>query len=429
MNPASMAELGPTITWVPFASLERLFLALLLGLFVGLEREWRGKEAGLRTHALASLLGAMGAMAGTPYALVCLGLIGVLVVFLNVQSMRSHQGTELTTSVALFVTTLAGVLCGVGHVITPVAVAVVTAGLLSWKEYLAKFGHSLTAEEIRSAVLLGILAFAVYPLLPAHPVDPWGLIEPRTAWFTVVLIAAIGFANYILWKLFGTRGIEFAGFLGGLVNSTVTVSELSSRVDETDGQLIHVAYRGVLLSIAAMTARNALILGIFKPAVLLVAAGSLGLMLAASVGLALIARRPPVHEGEEKPLALKSPFSLRSALKFGVIFLVLQVSGTLAQATFGRFGFYAVSVVGGLVSSASAVAAAAILAAHDTIPASVAGVGSVLASLASAAVNVILVARFSGSRALTVRTGVATLIIVLLGLVGALVTARWAPTG
>ncbi len=424
-----MGELGQTITWVPFASLARLFLALLLGLFVGLEREWRGKEAGLRTHALASLLGALGAMAGTPYALVCLGLIGVLVVFLNLQSMRSNQGTELTTSVALLVTTLAGILCGIGHTITPVAVAVVTAALLSWKEYLAKFGHSLTAEEIRSAVLLGILAFAVYPVLPAHPVDPWGLIEPRAAWLTVLLIAAIGFANYILWKLFGTRGIEFAGFLGGLVNSTVTVSELSSRVDETGGALMNVAYRGVLLSVAAMTVRNALILGIFKPPVLLVAAGSLGLMFAASVALALFARRPPVQVGEEKPLALKSPFSLRSALKFGLIFLVLQVAGTVAQSTFGRFGFYAVSVVGGLVSSASAVAAAAILASHEAIPASVAGVGSVLASLASAAVNVALVARFSGARSLTIRTGIATLVVVVLGLAGALATMRWTGTG
>ncbi len=294
-----MSDLGPTITWVPFASLARLLLALLIGLFVGLEREWRGKEAGLRTHGLASLLGAMGAMAGTPYALVCLGLVGVLVVLLNVQSMRTGQGTELTSSVALLVTCLAGVLCGIGHTITPVAVTVVTAALLSWKEYLAKFGHSLTAEEIRSAVLLGILAFAVYPVLPARSVDPWGLIEPRAAWLTVVLIAAIGFANYVLWKLFGTRGIEFAGFLGGLVNSTVTVSELSSRVGETGGALIDVAYRGVLLSVAAMTARNALLLGIFKPAALLTAAAALGVMLAASVGLALSMRRPPAHAGEE----------------------------------------------------------------------------------------------------------------------------------
>jgi uncharacterized membrane protein (DUF4010 family) len=420
-----MSQLAPTITWVPFASLARLTLALFLGLFVGLEREWRGKEAGLRTHGLAALLGAMGGMLGTPYALACLGLMGVLIVFLNLQGMRSNQGTELTTSVALLVTTLSGVLCGLGHTITPAAVTVVTAGLLSWKENMAKFGHSLTAQEIRSAVLLGILTFAVYPVLPATAIDPWGLIVPRTAWLTVILIAAIGFANYVLWKVFGTRGIEFAGFLGGLVNSTVTVSELSSRAAETGGALADVAYRGVLLSIAAMALRNALILGIFKPAALAVAAGSLAVMLGVSVGLTFLARRPPLQASEERPLSLTSPFSLRSALKFGAIFLVLQVAGTLAQTVFGRFGFYAVSVVGGLVSSASAVAAAAMLASQDKIPGAVAGVGAVLASLASATVNVALVARFSRSRALTVRTAIATVVVVAAGLAGAFITARW----
>jgi uncharacterized membrane protein (DUF4010 family) len=421
--------LAPTITWVPFESLARLLLALLVGLFVGLEREWRGKDAGLRTFGLVSLLGSMGSMLGSGYALMSLGLVGVLIVFLNLQSMRVDKGTELTTSAALLVTALSGALCGVGHTITPVAIAVVTTGLLSWKERLAEFGHRLTAEELRSAVLLGILAFAVYPVLPAHPVDPWGLINPRAAWITVILIAGIGFANYVLWKLFGERGIEFAGFLGGLVNSTVTVTELASRVGETGDGLESVAYRGILLSVAAMAARNALILGIFKPDALLVAAATLGLMFFASVMLAMLQRGAAPRTTEERPLALKSPFSLRSALKFGFIFLVLQLVGSLAQTLFGRFGFYAVSLVGGFVSSASAVAAAALLAAGNKIPVAVAGVGSILASLASAAVNVVLVARLSKSRDLVRRVGVATLIILGVGLVGAFVTARLARVG
>jgi uncharacterized membrane protein (DUF4010 family) len=279
-------------------------------------------------------------------------------------------------------------------------------------------------------VLLGILAFAVYPVLPAHPVDPWGLINPRAAWITVILIAGIGFANYVLWKLFGARGIEFAGFLGGLVNSTVTVTELASRVGETGDGLESVAYRGILLSVAAMAARNALILGIFKPDALLVAAATLGLMLFASVMLAMLGRGPDATPTtEEKPLALKSPFSLRSALKFGFVFLVLQLVGSLAQTLFGRFGFYAVSLVGGFVSSASAVAAAALLAAGNKIPVPVAGVGSILAALASASVNVVLVARLSKSRELVRKVGVATLIILGVGLVGAFVTARIARVG
>ena len=53
-----------------------LVLALAIGLFVGIERERRRKEAGLRTFAFTALLGAVGAMLGTPYALAALGLGG-----------------------------------------------------------------------------------------------------------------------------------------------------------------------------------------------------------------------------------------------------------------------------------------------------------------------------------------------------------------
>ncbi len=248
-----MNPFAPTVTWVPFDSLARLLLALLVGLFVGLEREWRGKDAGLRTFGLVGLFMCIGSMLGTGYALAGIGMVGLLITFLNIQSMRADKGTELTTSAALLVTGLSGALCGVGHTITPVAIAVVTTGLLSWKERLAEFGHKLTAEELRLAVLLGILAFAIYPVLPTHSIDPWGLIEPRSAWITVILIAGIGFVNYVLWKLFGTRGIEFAGFLGGLVNSTVTVTELASRAGEAGDALEPVAYRGIMLSVAAMS--------------------------------------------------------------------------------------------------------------------------------------------------------------------------------
>lgn len=358
-----------------------------------------------------------------PFALTSLALVGVLLVFLNLHGMRTDKSTELTTSAALLVTCVTGVVCGLGHRVTPVAVSVVTAGLLSWKESLADFGHKLTAAELRSAILLGILAFAVYPVLPAHPIDPWGLIAPRDAWLTVLLIAGVGFGNYILWKLFGTRGIEFAGFLGGLVNSTVTVNELSARVADGGRGMIAVAYRGILLSVAAMSLRNAVLLGLLQPKALLVAGATLSLMLLVS-SLAAMNSAPPTTQGSEgKPLELSSPFSLASALKFGVIYLALQIAGTGAQWLFGHFGFYAVSVVGGFVSSASAVAAAATLASTGQLTPAVAGVGSVVASIASASVNVILVGRLARSPELSTRVRTATLVVVAVGLAGAIVTA------
>ena len=44
-------------------------------------------------------------------------------------------------------------------------------------------------------MLLAIVAFVVYPVLPAGSVDPWRLIDARAAWVTVILIAALGFVN------------------------------------------------------------------------------------------------------------------------------------------------------------------------------------------------------------------------------------------
>ena len=257
-----IAQLMPLpVHWPYLPAIERLSLALALGLFVGLERQWRRKEAGLRTFGLASLLGCMGGLLGPGYALMGLGLLGLLVIFLNVQSLLAGQGTELTTSVALLVTGFTGVFCGLGHTLTPVAVSVVSAALLAWKEPMAGFSIGLTEAELRSAILLAILAFVIYPALPAGAVDPWGLVDLRTAWVTVLLIAGIGFANYVLLKLYGARGIELTGFLGGLVNSTVTVAELAGRVGETP-ELAEVAYRGVMIATAAMVVRNAALLAL-----------------------------------------------------------------------------------------------------------------------------------------------------------------------
>ena len=47
-------------TWVPFPVIvARLLLAAVLGAIVGLEREWQSRPAGLRTHMLVCLAGAL----------------------------------------------------------------------------------------------------------------------------------------------------------------------------------------------------------------------------------------------------------------------------------------------------------------------------------------------------------------------------------
>ncbi len=230
--------------------------------------------------------------------------------------------------------------------------------------------------------------------------------------------------NYILWKVYGSRGAEITGFLGGLVNSMAAVAELASRVREAGEQIVGIAYRGVLLATAAMLLRNAVLLAFLSVGVLRLCVLPLALMFVASAVLAWRRLKVvPSAEGETAVPALKleSPFSLWSALKFGLVFLLLQVGGTLGQRYLGTLGFYAVSIAGGLFSSASAVASAGTLAAHGELTNPVAANGVVLAAITSALVNLPLIARVGRQRRLTMALGRALLLIAALGLLGTVV--------
>lgn len=396
--------------------MQRLALALSIGVFVGLERQRRGKAAGARTFAFVSLAGCLGGLLGDNFALMELALVGVLIFFLNVYALADNHGAELTTSASLLVVAFTGILCARGHTLTPVAVGVGTAAFLAWKESFQTVSLGLTEDELRSAILLALLGFVIYPALPAGAVDPWDLLNPRSAWLTVLLVAGIGFANYILLKMFGEVAVELTGFFGGLVNSTVTVAALAERVREVH-ELVGTAYRGILLATAAMALRNGALLAIMSPHALVAATPALGLMFLASLALAFVSRRS--EQAQRVPaLPLTSPFSLRSTLKFGAIFLGLQVAGALAERTLGQLGFYAVCLIGGLISSASAVASAATLATQGAIESDVAGIGAVLASLTSTLVNLPLVARIAKERPLTSRIAFSLGIVLAAGLIG-----------
>lgn len=415
--------MAPIEQWPYLDMLARFALALALGLLIGLERERRKKEASLRTFGFIALLGAIGAALGDPYAYIIIVFTALLTVFLNLQELHSNKSTELTTSAAMLVTCIVGILCGKGHTLTPAAIMVSATALLAWKDRLQGFSIGLTENELRSALLLAILAIVIYPALPTGAIGPWGLIEPRAAWATVILIAGIGFVNYVLWKMYGTRGVTIAGFLGGLVNSSVTVSELAARMGKSrnPGE-IGAAYQGILLATCAMLARNAVILILLAPGAAASACVSFGLMLIASAGWALFGRKP---DGPEMPeeragtgeTSLALPFSLWAALKFGFIFLVLHIAGSVTQRFLGDVGFYLVSLIGGAVSSASAVAAAASLASSGSIISSVAATGAVIASIASVIINLPFIFR-ARNRRVSISLSITMGVIALLGIVG-----------
>src|SRR5271170_1635121 len=381
----------------------QLAASLCIGMLVGIEREWANKEFGLRSFAFISVLGMLSAH--LPVALAAVAFVGVLLLIAasDVRNLQAAKPMELTTSMAALLVFVAGYLVGVGHVFTPVASAIVITMLLAWKLELRKFAGGLTLEEIRSAVLLGLLGFVIYPIIPNRFVDPWQLVNPRTAWVMVIVIAGIGFVNYVLLKLYGTRGIYVSGFLGGLVNSTAAAAELAKPLGAGSASL-GVAIAALLLTIVA----------IFSPAALAAAAAPL---IAMAIGALVLVRRSRARAGDTaSEIHLESPVSLMHVLNFAVLFLVIQVLSTLGERHLGKFGFLGISLLGGLVSSASTTAAAANMVSNGQLQPGLAGTGVVLASIASALINLPIVARGAKNGELTQRLVTLTVGLVILGI-------------
>jgi uncharacterized membrane protein (DUF4010 family) len=123
----------------PLEVATKLAIAIGIGLLVGLEREWSHKDLGVRTFTITALFGVLAVLVSPQTAL--LGTVGVfvLIVFMNARSLLADRSLEITTSAALLVTYILGVLVGQGHFFTPVSSAIIMTMLLAWKLELARF--------------------------------------------------------------------------------------------------------------------------------------------------------------------------------------------------------------------------------------------------------------------------------------------------
>lgn len=402
---------------------ERLAITLLIGILVGLERAWAHKFVGLRTFAIVAVLGLLGSLLGTPFALASILGTLLLVTYVNLRSLMVDRSLEITTSAALMVVATLGVLVGQGQVFVPIASAIVVTMLLTWKIEVERFATGLHREEIRSAVLLGLLGFVVYPLLPNHFVDRWQLINPREAWVTVVVLAGIGFTNYVILRVYSTRGLYYAAVLGGFVNSTASATELCRLLCPTDNTLVARTVEVLLLTRIAMFVRNLAILLLFAPVAVASAFWPLVVMITAAGVIFWRVRQHGTTPNIELKLPL--PVSLRRVFSFGLVFLAIQVLSELAQRYTGHLGFLTVSFIGGMASSASTTASAALLAAHGQVSPHTAGAAVVLASVSSALINVPLVYEQTKHKALTLRLTIISSAVVLLGLAAMVLVERF----
>ncbi len=372
----------------------RIAIAGALGLFLGLEREWSQKSAGIRTFTLISLLGAAFTIVDKDILLALGGLLvivqGILLAVQGLMDDEEDTGLSLTTSVSMLVTFGVGVLVAEGFILVGVTVAVVSSLLLVLKRELHSFAWGMSRQELRSAGEFAILAFVIYPLLPPGEIEMGSvMVSPRLVWLMVVTVAGIGIANYAIVETYGGRGIAVTGFFGGLASSTAVVGTMLDHVRQRP-EAASYGVAAILLADAAMALRNlviALAFTIGTPGKTLYGAIiPLGTIIIGSVAIAAYS----ADWSQKMDIDLESPFSLRNVLGFGLIFLFVVVGGALAKSQFGEAGFYITALLSGLVSSAGVTASAVTLYSGGNLDQQTAVFGILLATASSIVVKAAL---------------------------------------
>jgi len=346
-----------------------ILVALGAGLLIGVERERSSGQAssspaaGVRTFAITALLGVFASLTGSDVvmAVVASGVVALT----SLSYLKTRDGDPgLTSEMALLATFLTGVLAASNPALAAAA-GVLIVGLLVSRGGLHDFARTrLSEQELRDAVLLAAAAILVLPILPDHPVDPWGVVNPRLVWKLTVVIMLVDALGYVAQRLVGTRaGLPISGLLGGFVSSTAVVAMMGKRAQAEPG-VCQSAVAGAALSQVATVIQLALVLALSDPVLLgqlrweLLAMG--GATVAYGATLVFASR----HHAAPPPPSGRA-FRLRTALMFAAAFTAVALLVAWLQQSFGTTWAMAGVVAGGFADAHSTAASIGTLAAQE----------------------------------------------------------------
>jgi len=347
-----------------FELIERLGVALAIGLVIGIERGWKQREepegdraAGLRTHALSGLLGGIwGALAkaGTGAGLLALGLafaaFAAAITVFRYREMQHDKTFGATTVVAAMVAFALGALAVMGDVTAAAAAGVAAAMLLALKAALHEWVKRLTWEELRAGLILAAMTVILLPLLPDRELVAWFPVNPREVWLLTILIAALSFVGYVAIRYAGPGvGVLLSGLAGGLVSSTAVTLNMA-RLAHQHGERRKLFAAAIMLASAVMMARVLVIVAIVNVALVPILIVPLLLAIVAQTVFAgVLANWARDDEASGEPLTLKNPFELSVVLEFGALLALIMALTKGISAWAGSEGAIALAAVSGLV--------------------------------------------------------------------------------
>lgn len=346
-----------------------LLLATLVGLAVGVEREWSGhtsgpdaRFAGIRTFAL---LGTVGGFAGwfarTDHPALAVAVAAAAMVFVVAAFMAAmrREGTTAdgTTEVAALLVIVIGITAGLGHRAIASAAASLVVVLLTEKSAFQRALQRIDANELRATVLFAVMALVILPMLPDRSFGAYNAFNPRQLWLVVLLFSGLNFAGYIARRLVGeTRGLGITGLLGGLVSSTAVTFSFSRRSRHDSALALPLAF-GVVAACTVLLPRLVIVAAVLQPTLLGELVPVLAPPFAAGGALLAIAfwrdRETPPTQAADVATAphhgLKNPLAVWSSIQMAVAFQAVLFATAWAQSTVGNPGVLASAGLLGLM--------------------------------------------------------------------------------
>jgi uncharacterized membrane protein (DUF4010 family) len=344
--------------------IQRLAVALAIGLIIGIERGWKQRAepegeraAGMRTLALSGLLGGVwGALAlgtggwGVASLSVAFAAFTAVVATFRYREMQEEGSFGATTVVAAMLAFALGAFAVLGDPRAAAAAGVATAMLLALKAVLHAWLERLTWEELRSGLILLAMTVIMLPLLPDRELSPWFPVNPREVWLMTIFIAALSFAGYVAIRVAGPGfGILFSGLAGGLVSSTaVTLNMAHLARQHPDHQQMFAA--ATMLAGAMMMLRVLVVVAAVNFALVPSLAPALvaGALAQAGFGV-LLAKRAGDNADGDAALKLKNPLDLPAVLTFGALLAVIMALANGLAVWAGSAGAYALAAASGIV--------------------------------------------------------------------------------
>lgn len=376
--------------------------ALGIGMLIGLERE-RHKgtgdtrdSAGLRTFAITALLGYAAMQVG---GALLVGMVAIsLTALATVAYWRSlSDDPGVTSEVALLTVLILGALCSTAPELA-VAMGVVAAGLLTYRETLHHFAKSqLTEPEMRDGLVLLITALVVLPLLPDRYIGPYAALNLRTVCSLTVLLMLVGAAGYIAVRTLGTRyGYAISAIASGFASSTVTIASMGHRVATEPGNIRALSAAAILSNLATVI-QVGLIFGLVDPALLRGMWGPLACGFAVTGLYGACLMFPVQAGGANEPIKVGGAFDLKLALIVTLTMTGITLVSSAMLSHFGQVGIMLTATLTGFADAHSSTASIASLAKAGLLPFD-AIVGPALVAVSSNSLSKCLMAWVSGGR-------------------------------